>query len=133
MADRSASRPTLPWVGPCGAFYYRLARWPSTEGKGRGLWLPVDPTLNQFPADATHVRLARGGLDQQAVILPLIGRLKMTIIDLDLVPGADRVIVGRQPEPVEAAMPLIDLPRAASSGCRCPSAGDSAKADRSTP
>ena len=36
------------------------------EGRGRGLWLPVDPTFNQFPADATHVRLARGGLDKQA-------------------------------------------------------------------
>jgi hypothetical protein len=33
------------------------------------LWLPVDPTLNQFPADATHLRLARGGLDKQAAIL----------------------------------------------------------------
>ena len=118
-----------------GAFYYHA--WPEvylTEGEGRGLWLPVDPTLNQFPADATHLRLARGGLDQQAVILPLIGRLKMTIVDLDLVPGADRVLVGRQAEPVEAAMLPIDLPRAASGGCRCPSAGASATVDsRSTP
>ena len=38
----------------------------SQEARGRGLWLPVDPTLNQFPADATHIRLARGGLDRQA-------------------------------------------------------------------
>ena len=46
-----------------GAFYYHA--WPEVyvdEGSGRGLWLPVDPTLNQFPADATHIRLARGGL-----------------------------------------------------------------------
>ena len=42
--------------------------------RGRGFWLPVDPTFNQFPADATHLRLARGGLDKQAAILPLIGR-----------------------------------------------------------
>ena len=62
-----------------GAFYYHA--WPEvyiTEHAGLGLWLPVDPTLNQFPADATHLRLARGGLDRQAAILPLIGRLKMT-------------------------------------------------------
>ena len=55
-----------------GAFYYHA--WPEVyldEGAGRGLWLPVDPTLNQFPADATHLRLARGGLDKQAAILPL--------------------------------------------------------------
>ena len=58
-----------------GAFYYHA--WPEVyidEGKGRGLWLPVDPTFNQFPADATHLRLARGGLDKQAAILPLIGK-----------------------------------------------------------
>ena len=61
-----------------GGFYYHA--WPEVyvEERGRALWLPVDPTLNQFPADATHVRLARGGLDRQAVVLPLIGRLKMT-------------------------------------------------------
>ena len=58
-----------------GAFYYHA--WPEVyidEGKGQGLWLPVDPTFNQFPADATHVRLARGGLDKQAAILPMIGK-----------------------------------------------------------
>jgi transglutaminase-like putative cysteine protease len=104
-----------------GAFYYHA--WPevyTTEPNGRGLWLPVDPTLNQFPADATHLRLARGGLDRQAAILPLIGRLKMTIVELELAPGTDRVIVGRPAQPVvdaAAALP-IDLPRAAS-GCRC--------------
>ena len=104
-----------------GAFYYHA--WPEvylTERSGLGLWLPVDPTLNQFPADATHLRLARGGLDRQAAILPLIGRLKMTVVDLELVPGTDRVIVGRAPEPVAAVGPLpLDLPRAATPGCRC--------------
>ena len=48
--------------GVTGAFYYHA--WPEVyidEGSGRGLWLPVDPTLNEFPADATHLRLARGG------------------------------------------------------------------------
>ena len=61
-----------------GAFYYHA--WPEVyidEAPARGLWLPVDPTFNQFPADATHLRLARGGLDKQAAILPLIGRLKI--------------------------------------------------------
>jgi hypothetical protein len=64
-------------------------------GSDRGLWLPVDPTLNEFPADATHLRLARGGLDRQAAILPLIGRLKMRVLDLQLDESATRVIVGR--------------------------------------
>jgi len=60
-----------------GAFYYHA--WPEVyidEGQGHGMWLPVDPTFNQFPADATHLRLARGGLDKQTAILPLIGRVK---------------------------------------------------------
>lgn len=81
-----------------GAFYYHA--WPEvylTEGTTRGLWLPVDPTLNQFPADATHLRLARGGLDRQAVILPLIGRLKIEILELDTAPNTTPIVVGRAP------------------------------------
>jgi hypothetical protein len=78
------------------AFYYHA--WPEVyidEGRAGGLWLPVDPTFNQFPADAMHVRLARGGLDKQAAIIPLIGRVKMTILDLELAPDAAPVLVGR--------------------------------------
>jgi len=41
------------------------------------------------------VRLARGGLDRQAAILPLIGRMKMTIVGLDLVPNSTPILVGR--------------------------------------
>src|SRR5207342_845808 len=79
-----------------GAFYYHA--WPEVyidEGHGRGLWLPVDPTFNQFPADAAHVRLLRGGLDKQAAILPLIGKVKMDILDLELAPNSTPVLVGR--------------------------------------
>jgi transglutaminase-like putative cysteine protease len=83
--------------GITGAFYYHA--WPEVyidEGGGRGLWLPVDPTLNEFPADATHLRLARGGLDKQAAILPLIGRLRMTILDMKLAENATPILVGAQ-------------------------------------
>jgi hypothetical protein len=76
-----------------GAFYYHA--WPevyleepaagsSALGASRGLWLPVDPTLNEFPANATHLRLARGGLDKQTVVLPMIGRLTMEVLDVEL-------------------------------------------------
>ncbi|HXW08663.1 MAG TPA: transglutaminase domain-containing protein [Vicinamibacterales bacterium] len=71
-----------------GAFYYHA--WPEVylaETARRGLWLPVDPTLNQFPADGTHLRLARGGLDRQSAILPLIGRLQIAVLDVELAPG----------------------------------------------
>jgi hypothetical protein len=78
-----------------GAFYYHA--WPEVyvRERGGGLWLPVDPTFNQFPADATHVRLARGGLERQAAILPLVGKLRMTVLELEQVPGATPVLVGR--------------------------------------
>ncbi len=93
-----------------GAFYYHA--WPEVyidEGRSRGLWLPVDPTFNQFPADSTHVRLARGGLDKQAAILPLIGRLRMTVLDVDIVPGSTPVLVG-QAAPA-AIVPLASMDR----------------------
>ena len=104
--------------GVQGAFYYHA--WPEVyldEGKGRGLWLPVDPTFNQFPADTTHLRLARGGLDQQAVIVPLIGRLKMTIVEIDMAPAVAPPDQQRS-QPALAALPFEPSAREAD-GCRC--------------
>jgi hypothetical protein len=86
------------------------------EGRNRGRWLAVDPTLNQFPADVTHLRLARGGLEKQAVILPLVGHLKMTVLDMELTPGSTPTLVGRRPN--DTATPLsIPLPQRSASGC----------------
>jgi len=82
--------------GVQGAFYYHAWAEVYIEESGRGLWLPVDPTFNQFPADATHVRLARGGLDKQAAIVPMIGRLRIDVLDVDLDPGATPILVGSQ-------------------------------------
>jgi transglutaminase-like putative cysteine protease len=91
-----------------GAFYYHA--WPEVyldEGAKGGLWLPVDPTFNQFPADATHIRLVRGGLDKQAAIIPLLGRVKITVLDLELAPDARPVLVGAiaPPQPATAYLP----------------------------
>jgi hypothetical protein len=100
-----------------GAFYYHA--WPEVyldEGS-RGLWLPVDPTLNEFPADATHVRLARGGLDRQTAILPLVGRLKMTVLDLDVAPGTARPILSNAPP--DLGQLAIPQPQRTSK-CACP-------------
>jgi hypothetical protein len=110
------SRINVGLVSVRGNFYYHA--WPEIyvdEGSERGLWLPVDPTLNQFPADATHVRLARGGLDKQVAILPLIGKVKMTVLDLEFVPGTQRVIVGRQAG--DMAPLAIPIPRRQNAGC----------------
>lgn len=95
-----------------GGFYYHA--WPEVylgEGRGRGLWLPVDPTLNQFPADATHIRLARGGLDRQVAILPAIGRAKMRVLDIVIKAGYTPVLVGRPAQdmrPMELPLPKRD-------------------------
>ena len=108
-----------------GAFYYHA--WPEvyiddpSTGSGRpamGLWLPVDPTLNEFPADATHLRLARGGLDKQTAILPLIGRLTMDVLDVELAPNTTPILVGKQPLDLGAL--AIPIPRRESSCCACP-------------
>jgi hypothetical protein len=99
-----------------GAFYYHA--WPEVyidEGNRRGLWLPVDPTFNQFPADATHLRMARGGLDRQAAILPMIGKVKMFVTDVEVAPNSTPILVGRQasdPRPL-----AIDIPRRQACGC----------------
>ena len=107
-----------------GAFFYHA--WPEVyidEGRGRGYWLPVDPTFNQFPADATHVRLARGGLDKQAVILPMIGQIKMTIVDVELAPNSTPVLVGRG----SAASAPMPLPFPVRAGMTCWSSPSSAR------
>jgi transglutaminase-like putative cysteine protease len=99
-----------------GAFYYHA--WPEVyidEAPGRGLWLPVDPTFNQFPADATHLRLARGGLDKQAAILPMIGKIQMSVSEVEVAPNSTPILVGRQasdPRPL-----AIDIPRRQACGC----------------
>ena len=102
--------------GVQGAFYYHA--WPEVyldEGNGRGMWLPVDPTFNQFPADGTHLRLVRGGLEKQAAILPLMGSLRISVLDLDLAPQSTPILVGAAavaPAPIN-----LRTPRAGA--CRC--------------
>jgi hypothetical protein len=115
-----------------GAFYYHA--WPevylegawgleaggSKEGNSglgaRGLWLPVDPTLNQFPADATHLRIARGGLDKQAAILPLVGHLKMTVLEVELAPNSTPVLVGLE-RPTDLGALALPIPQRAGRCC----------------
>ena len=113
-----------------GAFYYHA--WPEVylaERDGQAYWLPVDPTLNEFPADGTHVRLARGGLEQQAKILPLINRLTITMVDVELAPNAQPILIGR-PETALGSLPIVPPVAASSGGCRCTSSRPSAQEGR---
>ncbi len=87
-ATATSTRPsTSRWRAPCGipariavglvylrgAFYYHA--WPEVYvGGARPRAVAAGRSHAQpVPADATHMRLARGGLDRQAAILPLIG------------------------------------------------------------
>jgi len=59
-----------------GSFYYHA--WSEVFV---GQWVSVDPTMNQLPGDATHIRLVDGGLDQQLEIVKLIGVLQVEVVD----------------------------------------------------
>lgn len=59
-----------------GHFYYHA--W-SDVFVGR--WISVDPTMNQIPADATHIRFVEGGLDKQLEIIRLIGMLQLEVLN----------------------------------------------------
>lgn len=48
-----------------------------------GRWITIDPTLNQLPADVTHITLIRGNLDKQVDIMAVIGKLKLEVVDFE--------------------------------------------------
>lgn len=45
-----------------------------------GTWVPVDPTLGQFPADAGHARLLTRSTARPATIVTLLGAIRPTFI-----------------------------------------------------
>lgn len=76
---RSAGIPTRIAVGLTyqdGFFYYHA--WPEVYFEK---WVAVDPTLGQFPADASHIRLLTGDIDRQWQLLSIIGKLKLEGIE----------------------------------------------------
>ncbi len=72
---RAIGLPTRTAVGLVnirGRFYYHA--WPEVYLDG---WVAVDPTLGQYPADASHLRFLIGGLARQVELIRLIGRLQL--------------------------------------------------------
>jgi len=59
-----------------GSFYYHA--WNEAY---LNRWISMDATLNQMPADATHIKLVDGGIDKQIQIVAMIGNLSLTILD----------------------------------------------------
>jgi hypothetical protein len=76
---RAAGIPTRMAAGIVymeNGFYYHA--WPEVWLDG---WVPVDPTFNQFPADATHIRFVTGNLDRQSDIIRLVGKLRVEVLE----------------------------------------------------
>lgn len=45
-------------------------------------WIPIDPTYNQLPSDATHLKLLEGHLPENiAPIITIIGRIKIKVLE----------------------------------------------------
>jgi hypothetical protein len=75
---RAAGIPAKTVVGIVylrGAFYYHA--WSEIW---LGQWVSLDSVLNQFPADATHVKFLEGDIDRQLDMLQLIGNLKIEVL-----------------------------------------------------
>ena len=65
----------LVWMPDKGFLYHSWA-----ESFVAGIWLPVDPTFGQVPADLTHIRMFDGDTpDDVAPLARVIGRLKARI------------------------------------------------------
>lgn len=43
-------------------------------------WITVDPTLNQFPVDVTHISLIQGGYNQQINLVNIISKMDIEIM-----------------------------------------------------
>jgi len=60
-----------------GKFFYHA--W--TEGYV-GKWITMDATLNQMPADVTHIKMVEGGLDEQVEMIRLMGKFRLEVSEL---------------------------------------------------
>ena len=59
-----------------GSFYYHA--WNEIY---LGKWISIDPTMNQFPADVTHVTFVQGGIEQQVALLKIVNRMAIDVLE----------------------------------------------------
>ncbi len=59
-----------------GSFYYHA--WNEVYLDG---WISIDSTTNQFPADVTHVKFVEGDLEQQILILKIVGKMAIDVLE----------------------------------------------------
>jgi len=81
---RAVGIPTKIAVGVVyldGFFYYHSWNRVYVNGPESGGWIDTDPTFGQHRADATHIKLTEGGLERQAELANLIGKLKIEVLE----------------------------------------------------
>jgi hypothetical protein len=59
-----------------GSFYYHA--WVELFVQQ---WVAVDPTMNQFPADVTHIKFFDGELDKQLLLLNIVGKIAVDVLE----------------------------------------------------
>jgi hypothetical protein len=85
---RAAGIPTKVAIGIVyyrGSFYYHA--WPEVYV---GEWVAMDPTFGQPLADATHIKLLEGELDQQAKLMQILGKIKVSIRSISYEPPSGK-------------------------------------------
>lgn len=60
-----------------GGFGYHA--WPEVY---HGAWYPIDPTLGQMAADATHIKLFNGNIESWVQLIGFVGQLEIEVIDV---------------------------------------------------
>jgi hypothetical protein len=81
---RAAGLPTriaigIVWSDAMDGFYYHA--WPEVYIGGRWLW--IDPTLGQPIADATHIKLFNGSINQWTKLLPFLGQIQIEVLEVE--------------------------------------------------
>lgn len=66
------------WSDDLGAFYYHA--WPEVLA---GEWVPMDPTLGQPIADATHIKLIEGDIDRWPRLIAFLGRMRIEVLEVE--------------------------------------------------
>ena len=81
--SRTADVPTriaigVVWSDDLNGFYYHA--WPEVFV---GHWVPMDPTLGQEIADATHIKLLEGSIESWPKLTPYLGQLQVEILEVE--------------------------------------------------
>lgn len=78
--SRAAGVPTKIHIGLVylqGRFLFHA--WPVVAIDGE--WVDVDPSLNQFPADATHLALVEGDFENLTNLIPVLGNVEIKLLE----------------------------------------------------